>query len=135
MSDMSRPVRLRLSRAKGFDLQALSRATNGLDAVKVARPGPFGNPFTLQQAADVFDCRREAAHTHAVHWFRQWLNAADEAFEDLREYSGMKADRDELVRRLPELRGKNLACFCAPDFTCHAGVLLEIANRKCEEVG
>lgn len=32
-----RPVRLRLSRAKGFDLQSLSQATNGLPAVNAAR--------------------------------------------------------------------------------------------------
>ena len=32
------PVRLKLSRKKGFDLQAHSRAINGRDAVSVARP-------------------------------------------------------------------------------------------------
>lgn len=42
-SVMTRPVRLQLSRRKGFNLQALSRATNGLPAVKVARPTKFGN--------------------------------------------------------------------------------------------
>lgn len=37
------PVRLRLSRAKGFNLQAHSRAVNGLGAVKVDRSTPWGN--------------------------------------------------------------------------------------------
>ena len=32
------------------------------------------------------------------------------------------------VDRLPELRGKNLACWCKPGSPCHADVLLEIAN-------
>jgi len=27
-----------------------------------------------------------------------------------------------------ELRGRDLACYCAPDVACHADVLLEIAN-------
>lgn len=27
-----------------------------------------------------------------------------------------------------ELRGKNLACWCAPTAPCHADILLEIAN-------
>ena len=27
------------------------------------------------------------------------------------------------------LRGKNLACYCAPGSWCHADVLLELANR------
>ena len=35
---MSRPVRLRLSRAKGFNLQEHSQAVNGLPAVNCARP-------------------------------------------------------------------------------------------------
>lgn len=34
---MTVPVRLQLSRRKGFDLQALSQATNGLSAANVAR--------------------------------------------------------------------------------------------------
>lgn len=28
-----------------------------------------------------------------------------------------------------DLRGKNLACWCALDKPCHADVLLELANR------
>ena len=40
---MIRPVRLQLSRRKGFNLQTLSRKFNGLDAVKVSRPGRWGN--------------------------------------------------------------------------------------------
>lgn len=36
------PTRLRLSRKKGFDLQAHSIATNGLPAVVVARPEEVG---------------------------------------------------------------------------------------------
>jgi hypothetical protein len=39
-------------------------------------------------------------------------------------------DRAELVRRLPELRGKNLACWCPLDKPCHADVLLELANKQ-----
>lgn len=30
---------------------------------------------------------------------------------------------------LEELRGKNLACWCALDQPCHADVLLELANK------
>lgn len=29
-----------------------------------------------------------------------------------------------------ELRGKNLACWCAVDLPCHADVLLDMANSK-----
>ena len=44
---MTAPVRLRLSRRKGFDLQALSLATNGLPAVKVDRSTMFGNRWKI----------------------------------------------------------------------------------------
>ncbi|HUY27269.1 MAG TPA: hypothetical protein VMV27_07585 [Candidatus Binataceae bacterium] len=41
------PVRMRLSRRKGFNLQGESRAINGLPALNVARPGPWGNCFIV----------------------------------------------------------------------------------------
>jgi hypothetical protein len=50
---VTRPVRLQLSRAKGFDLQSLSRATNGLEVVNCARPGPWGNPFKVSNTGRV----------------------------------------------------------------------------------
>jgi hypothetical protein len=31
--------------------------------------------------------------------------------------------------RLPELRGRDLCCWCPLDAPCHADVLLELANR------
>ena len=44
---LAAPVRLQLSRRKGFDFQQHSLATNGLPAVNVARPGDHGNPFVV----------------------------------------------------------------------------------------
>lgn len=42
----------------------------------------------------------------------------------------LPGERPEALRgALPELRGKNLACWCALDQPCHADVLLELANR------
>jgi len=102
---VSEPVRLKLSRRKGFDLQALSRAVNGLPAVNVSRPGRWGNPNLV------------VAHGQ---------EAAVRAFaRDLA--GGILNFSAEDVRR--ELRGKNLACWCKPGAPCHADVLLEIANR------
>jgi len=34
-----------------------------------------------------------------------------------------------LLAALPELRGKDLVCWCAPE-TCHGDVLIELANRS-----
>lgn len=124
------PVRLQLSRTKGFDLQALSVATNGLPAVNVARPTVFGNPFTVQGAADAYDCRRPSAHSHAVRMFCEWLELPNdhETFRPMYVHEGLQKQHADIHRRLPELRGKNLACFCRPDYACHADVLLMFAN-------
>ena len=75
---MTKPVRLQLSRRKGFDLQAVSFAKNGRPAVKVARPSMLGNPFTVEDAVAVHDCGRASAHAYAVGWFREWLTQADD---------------------------------------------------------
>lgn len=56
----TQPVRLQLSRRKGFDLQKHSRAVNGLTAVNCARPGKWGNPFTFENSGNVHPALRFA---------------------------------------------------------------------------
>jgi hypothetical protein len=131
---MSAAVRLQLSRVKGFDLQAHSLATNGLPAVNVARPGRFGNPFSVQQAADIHDCRSESAHHYAVGWFEEWITTplTAEAHQPMHEWDGYQKQHARITAGLAELRGKNLACFCKPGLACHADVLLRLANPVCE---
>jgi len=99
---MTTPARLRLSRRKGFDLQHLSRETNGLRAVNVARPTRWGNPYRIA----------EFGSKQAVALFAQSLERED----------GPISRTD-----LRFLRGKNLACWCAPDQLCHADILLAAA--------
>jgi hypothetical protein len=103
MTRAAGPVRLALSRRRGFRLQEASRAINGLACVVVARPTPWGNPFVVGRDGDQAQC---------VERFRYEI-APKLAAEARRE-----------------LRGKNLACWCAPDAPCHADVLIEIANRE-----
>lgn len=100
---MGRPIRLHLSRGKGFDLQKMSRAANGLAAAVVARPTKWGNPFRASTPAE---------RKIAVGKFKTYI--AKQAA--LRE------------RAQEELKGKNLACWCSLDGACHADVWLEIAN-------
>jgi hypothetical protein len=112
------PVRLRLSRAKGFSLQAWSRETNGLDAVKVDRTTKWGNPFVPGKEIPFIPGRKVQDRRHAVCLYR-----------------GFAPTMEKLVAAaLAELRGKNLACWCdRPDpyeDVCHAAVLIEIANEK-----
>lgn len=109
---MTRPVRLQLSRRKGFDLQAHSLAVNGLPAVNVARPTKWGNPF--QAGMDGQGDRR-----YLVDLFRAYVSRPEQA------------DLVAAIRR--ELTGKNLACWCSLDGNpCHADVLLELASRADE---
>lgn len=120
------PVRLTLSRKKGFNLQALSLATNGLPAVNVARPTKWGNPFTVASAIEVGYAKdADRARIFVVDCFRHWLAGSD------RDWMGDLAEerRSQFLANMHTLRGKNLACWCK-DGPCHADVLLKI----CEEV-
>ena len=112
MAENTIPVRLQLSRKKGFNLQAHSRAVNGLPAVNCARPSRWGNPFIIGDGTSTFHCDSTA---ECVEAYRYILTCGVPIF---------------LAKDLPELRGKNLACWCAVDAPhCHADVLLELANE------
>jgi hypothetical protein len=52
----------------------------------------------------------------------------EEVIEAIVRYRAGLLDQPELIAALPELRGKDLICWCAP-LPCHAGVLLELANH------
>ena len=115
-----KPVRLQLSRRKGFNLQAVSRGINGLAAIPVARPGKWGNPFTPAQmlAAGQAKAEREA-RAIAVECFRVWIATPS---DDPR--------RTAILADLDALKGRNLACWCSLDGPCHAAILLDLANRE-----
>jgi hypothetical protein len=102
--------RIQRKRTKGWKMPP--------NMVSVTRPGPFGNPFTAKQA-------EEAGYQNgakmAVFAFREWLRGSG-------DFICTEANRADLLKRLPELRGKNLACFCPIDQPCHADVLIELAN-------
>lgn len=121
---MTQPVRIRLSRAHGWRLQEASRALNGLPAVNVARPSRWGNPYRVTPAVEAAGVRiPEVTAERAVELFRRrWEHA-------LATWPSSRRALDE------ELRGRNLACWCAPGAPCHADVLLELANApRCEAV-
>ena len=72
-------------------------------AIYVGRPSKWGNPFVIGQHGD-----RE---------------------EVLRRYRKYLLSRQDLLDALPELRGHDLECWCAPE-PCHADILLEMANAE-----
>jgi hypothetical protein len=99
------PNRIQRKRTKGW------RMPEG--AVYVGRPTIFGNPFTVAEYGD-----------GALRLHRLWLT--DETMPLSPELAERRA---EVLRRLPELKGKDLACFCREGSPCHADVLIELANR------
>lgn len=120
-------LRLQLSRAKGFNLQEHSRALNGLEAVNVARPSRWGNPWKVVYRNGWFvDGPRANPFQHPCGNKMGAQHIAVECFRDAPEGASSLT--------VSSLRGKNLACWCGIGDPCHADVLLELANRPiCEE--
>lgn len=132
---MTNPVRLQLSRKKGFNLQALSLATNGLAAVNVARPSKWGNPFIVHSDRGPSGKPWPMTPEVAVATFRRMLEKEGAWFPIPLPWPKGKIPACEPttiadVRR--HLAGKNLACWCA-ESPCHADVLLKLANRARDE--
>jgi hypothetical protein len=87
------------------------------NTVKVDRTTRYGNPFKIGDVVHrgpSFSGRDEVVRNaaHACRLFRQHLF-------NLRSATELVAP----------LRGKNLACWCPLDATCHADILLELANE------
>lgn len=115
---MAEPVRIQLSRCKGFRLQEASLALNGLLAVSVTRGKGriHGNNFRVEDFDTVEDCVSMFEH-------------------DLNKFATFHPD--EFAAYIRPLVGKNLACFCRIDAACHADVLLSEARQfalYCQQV-
>ena len=113
------PVRIVLSRRAGFDLQAVSRAQNGLPAQSVARPGKWGNPFSIAEVAAELGINAKAAQAEAVARHGRWLRGELSIAKTPPSFEAIRA----------ELAGKNLARWCAHGTLCHADALLAFANE------
>lgn len=98
---MSEPVRIQRKRTKGWKMPE--------NTVYVGRGSKWGNPFKI--GVDVEDNER----------------AVEEFMFHLAECENSYPENDKIES---ELKGKNLACWCALDKPCHADVLLEIANKQ-----
>lgn len=108
---MTRPIRLQLSRRPRFNLQAASRAINGLPAMSCARPGKYGNPFPIGREGPLG--RTAIDQEGAVGFFVAMLDD-----EELRRAARYPAD-------LTPLRGYNLACWCGLHEPCHVDPILK----------
>ena len=114
-----KPARIVLSRKAGFDLQAVSRALNGLPAQSVARPGPWGNPFTIAAVMAETGLGKDDAQAEAVARHGRWIRG---------QLDGpVSPPSREKIRA--ELAGKNLACWCRAGSPCHVDTLLVLASE------
>jgi len=100
------------------------------DAVIVARPSKWGNPFAVGD--DLGNGNHVVDREHAVNLFTNWLT---NSLHDGRYVSGLTtyggvpaASRPSIEDIRNELGHKDLACWCPPGQSCHADVLMNIAN-------
>jgi Domain of unknown function (DUF4326) len=109
------PERIQLRRVRGWRKPA--------DAVVVARPTRWGNPYRLGG--------EDAAW--AVRMFEADLRRSLAGIRTPNERSFLLdrfGDPDTLRYELEGLRGRILACWCDRLAPCHADVLLQIANAE-----
>jgi len=131
MTAIVQPVRLQLSRRKGFSLQALSRATNGLEAVNVARPSRWANGFRI---GDLWEPKRGVrveikTRLHARTLFMEHVVAFElRRAMMLGDGAGIRGSQEWLRDVGNTLVGKNLACWCPLNEPCHADVWLCLAR-------
>ncbi len=127
-----KPVRIQRKRTAGYDMQAVSRATNGLDCISVTRPGRWGNPYDVRAFGRELSMTLFRNSVNGV-WSPDPVKDESDALCDA-AYSLHLAFMKHFVGDHPltaarsELRGHNLSCYCSLSEACHADILLELAN-------
>jgi hypothetical protein len=110
-AEVTAPQRIQRKRTKGWRMPA--------GAVYVGRPSRWGNPFRIGETYPFLRggvTVRDAEQ--AVKFFADWV-------EDIRYWD---AEEERFGAPITALRGHDLACWCRPEWPCHADVLLELAN-------
>ena len=95
----------RVGDVAGVDEVYIGRKFGGYDSSK------WHNPFTVAKTKGATVAEKTAAHQEAVDAYRTYLLA-----------------NPELLKDLPELRGKKLLCWCDP-LPCHGNVLKELLEQ------
>lgn len=102
------PKRIQRKRTKGWKMPEGS--------VYVGRPTKWGNPLFGDPCA-----------------FRAWLVGNVTPWTTAEGAWLLEQQRSWILSHIHELRGKDLACWCPPGASCHADVLLELANQEADE--
>jgi hypothetical protein len=113
---LSKPVRIQRQRTKGWRMPP--------NTVYVGRPTVYGNDY---KAGDIHPYALPENLTTPADVKAMTIDAqgAVDLYRLAVATAGVMTGR---TPAFPELRGKNLACWCAHDQPCHADVLLELAN-------
>jgi hypothetical protein len=131
------PKRIQLRRTRGW------RKPEG--AIVVARPGRWGNPFTITEVLRRFpSLTDEQCQNFVVNEFRDLVGWWKLDEQDTTAQRSITASLPGVPRGEPrrivtftypsideirtELAGADLACWCSLSEACHADVLLRIAN-------
>lgn len=113
------PKRVQRKRTKGFKMPE--------NTVYVGRPTKFGNPYKVQdfliESGQDLQNQGFEGMEHTRHWGNYAYGLMFQAYRNHLEEKGLI----ETIKK--ELRGKNLACWCALDKPCHVDILLKIANN------
>lgn len=133
---MIQPVRIQMKRSNGFNLQEHSKSINGLECVLVSRPSKFGNPFKLMGDMVYVDAgHRRKILSKWVLYYQDGGHIVEDVvilFQHLLFSPDWHEIEPEIKERfiwmrdnISQLKGKNLACYCKLDCTCHADILLK----------
>lgn len=119
------PERIQLSRAKGWKMPA--------NTVNCARPGKWGNQYVvwLDQSDRQWYVTRGSCYTPVADKAAGCRLAVEMHAADLRAYLAKQMYPPDFILR--DLRGKNLACWCAVGDPCHVDIYLELANVEAKE--
>jgi hypothetical protein len=114
---VSTPRGIQLSRAKGWRLPA--------DAINVARPTRWGNPYTEKEFG--LDLALEM-YERSVTGYWTPSGIPDELVDRAYALHTAFRGRFDSVDETRNLRGWSLACWCATGARCHRDILLRLAN-------
>lgn len=105
------PIRVQRKRTKGWRMPE--------NTVYVGRGSRWGNPFVVGKDGTVQECISKYAANLLPYTHKPPNNGLDKFYIS-----------DANLKDLEfELRGKNLACWCALEQPCHADLLLKWANE------
>lgn len=89
------------------DAAAVEKATTDGTFCRVDRRTRYGNPFVIGS---------DGSRGEVIAKYREWVLSSED-------------DEAQWIRdNMYDLRGKTLACWCAP-LACHADVLTQLANE------